>query len=136
MDEPEIEIVLTPAGEEQNEENRKRLQEELNTIGSDRFASGIGAALGVVIGGSVGATLGLLIGAAVSGVSLLQVMATVGPALGTALGAWLQAKVGRKVRVKLPDGSEAEARTAKELEKLLDLIKDFQERRARVILEP
>ncbi|MGC2221827.1 MAG: nucleotide-binding protein [Methylocella sp.] len=46
-------------------------------------------------------------------------------ALATAAGVWFQARHGRKVRLKIGD-VEAEARTAEEVESLLQLAKQFQ----------
>lgn len=47
-------------------------------------------------------------------------------ALATAAGAWVQARYGRKVRLKIGD-LEAEARTAEEVASLLQIAKQFQE---------
>ncbi len=52
---------------------------------------------------------------------------TVVPILGTVLGAWLNARYGRKVRVKIGD-IEAEARTPEELERLLEKAQKIRER--------
>ena len=49
--------------------------------------------------------------------------------LCTALGVWLQARYGRKVRLKLGEKEiEAEATTIEQIERLLELAKTFQER--------
>ena len=68
----------------------------------------------------------------------IKLAAIVGPVLGTGIGAWLQARIGRKVRLRVgPDGFEAEARTTEEVEKLLDLAREFQQRnQPKVVLEP
>jgi hypothetical protein len=47
------------------------------------------------------------------------------PSLGTLLGVWLQARFGRKVRIKVGD-TEVEARTPEELEKLLTMVRDYK----------
>ena len=48
-------------------------------------------------------------------------------AIGGALGAWLAARYGRKVRLKIGD-IEAEARTQKEIDELLKKAIEFQQR--------
>src|SRR4051794_21428092 len=48
----------------------------------------------------------------------INLAAATGPVIGAAIGAWLQARYGRKVRVKIGD-IEAEAHSAEEVEKLL-----------------
>ena len=58
---------------------------------------------------------------------IIKLSAAVGPAIGTALGAWLHARYGRKVRIKVGD-IEAEAQTPEELEKLLDKVQEIRER--------
>ena len=58
------------------------------------------------------------------------------PALAGILGAWLHARYGRKVRLKIGD-IEAEAQTAEEVEKLLDKAHEIQQRsQPTVIHEP
>lgn len=47
------------------------------------------------------------------------------PALGVVLVAWLQGRAGRKVRIKIGD-VEAEARTAEEVETLLQRAQEFK----------
>jgi hypothetical protein len=68
----------------------------------------------------------------------IKLAAIFGPILGTAIGAWLQARIGRRVRLRVgPDGFEAEARTIEEVERLLERAKEFQRRnQPKVILEP
>jgi hypothetical protein len=51
---------------------------------------------------------------------------TVGPIVGTALGAWLHAHYGRRVRLKFGD-VEAEAQNVEELEKLLACAQELQQ---------
>jgi len=138
MGQPLFQLTLIPAGDEPIPENLERLQKELNALGLlkvslDRSgAGGLGAVFGLVWVPTVSAFISTAIGTHV-----LQLMATVGPALGTALGAWLHARVGRKVRIKIgPDGFEAEAQTTDELLKLLLRAEEFQQRnRPKVIQE-
>jgi|ERR1039457_698277 hypothetical protein len=57
-------------------------------------------------------------------------------AIGTALGVWLVARYGRKVRLKVGD-IEVEARTEKQVQRLLEQAEQFQQRnKAKVIHEP
>lgn len=63
------------------------------------------------------------------GTHLGQILVTLGPAvvgaLGGVIGAWLQAKFGRKVRLKIGD-IEGEARTIEELKELLEYAETFR----------
>lgn len=59
--------------------------------------------------------------------SVLKIFSVVGPAMGTCLGAWLHARYGRRVRVKVGD-LEAEAQTPEEVEKLLSKAQEIQQR--------
>jgi hypothetical protein len=71
-----------------------------------------------------------------SGEFALKLAATVGPVLGTVAGAWLHARYGRKVRLKIGN-VEAEAQTVAEVEKLLEQAEKFQLRNEpKVIHEP
>jgi hypothetical protein len=66
----------------------------------------------------------------------VKLAAIAGPALGTGIGAWLHAKYGRKVRLKIGD-IEAEAQTREEVEKLLERAQEIQQRNLpKVIREP
>jgi hypothetical protein len=64
------------------------------------------------------------------GTLLGQFVVSIGPAFMTGIaavaGAWLQARFGRKVRVKFGD-IEAEARTPEELEELLKRVAEFRD---------
>jgi hypothetical protein len=67
---------------------------------------------------------------------LVKFAATLGPMLGTAVGAWLHAKYGRKVRLKIGD-IEAEAQTMQEVETLLNKAQEIQRRnQPQLIHEP
>lgn len=58
----------------------------------------------------------------------IKLAATMGPVLGTVLGAWLHARYGRKARVKIGD-IEAEAQTVEEVKQLLNRVEEFQRHR-------
>jgi hypothetical protein len=61
---------------------------------------------------------------------------TIGPLLGTVVGAWLHARYGRKVRLKIGD-IEAEAQSEEQVEKLLQQAEEFRQRnQPKVIHEP
>jgi hypothetical protein len=146
MNTPEISLV--PALDENNLEDRERLKRELKPI-IDLAAKPNLNRLGSIAKSAVTSVTGLgwlvrekpspgwevLIGAGVAGAPWMEVLATVGPALGTALGAWLQSKSGRKVKVKHgPNGQfEVEATNIEELKKALEVIKNQS---SKVILEP
>jgi len=53
------------------------------------------------------------------------IIQALGPVMAGILGAWLQSKVGRKVRLKLGD-FEAEASTVQEVEQLIQRAKELQ----------
>jgi len=55
----------------------------------------------------------------------IEVAKIAAPVLAGIIGAWLQARYGRKARLKIGD-IEAEARTVEEVEKLLEHAKNFQ----------
>jgi hypothetical protein len=55
--------------------------------------------------------------------------------IGAAVGAWLHARCGRKVRLKVGD-IEAEAQSEKQVRKLLEQAEEFQKRQSKVIHEP
>lgn len=66
----------------------------------------------------------------------IKVGPTVWPILGTAIGAWLHARYGRKVRLKVGD-VEAEAETVGEVEKHLAKAQEIHQRnQPKVIHEP
>ncbi len=66
-----------------------------------------------------------------TGYPLPEFLVTLGPptiaALAAIAGAWVQARYGRKVRLKVGD-VEAEARTAEEVEKLFVRAAEFRDR--------
>jgi hypothetical protein len=66
-------------------------------------------------------------GSAYLGDFAIKLAATVGPVLGTVVGAWLHARYGRKVRLKIGD-VEAEAQTIEEVQELLRRAEEFQQR--------
>lgn len=72
-----------------------------------------------------------------SGEFLLRVLQTLGSAgLGGIIGGWLRAKHGRRVWLKVGD-IEAAAQTVEELERLLKLAEEIQQRnQPKVIREP
>jgi hypothetical protein len=56
--------------------------------------------------------------------------------IAAAAGAWLHARYGRKVRLKVGD-IEAEAQTEKQVQRLLEQAEEFQNRnKSKVIHEP
>ncbi len=57
----------------------------------------------------------------------IKVASVMGPIVATGVGAWLHARYGREVRVKI-GGIEVEAQTVEEIDELLNRAKDFAER--------
>jgi hypothetical protein len=55
--------------------------------------------------------------------------------IGAAVGAWLHARYGRKVRLKIGD-IEAEAQNEKQVQRLLEQAEEFQKRKSKLIHEP
>jgi hypothetical protein len=62
-----------------------------------------------------------------------KLVASVGPVVGAVVGAWLHARYGRKVRLKIGD-VEAEAQTVEQVEELLSRAEEFQEQTRRAIV--
>jgi hypothetical protein len=125
------EIILIPAWEENTPEDRERLKREIEPIVNLAAKPNLYRARSIaksVLGGWLFQGVGVGIGAGAVAVPWMQVLATVGPALGTALGAWLQAKAGRKIIVKQgPNGErEVQVQDVKELKATLELLKQNQ----------
>ena len=62
----------------------------------------------------------------------LPLVATLGSIAGAAIGAWVQAKYGRRVRVKMGD-IEVEARTIEEVQDLLKRAQKLHQKEPRII---
>ena len=58
-------------------------------------------------------------------VEVVKTLVPVAGVIGAAVGAWLHARMGRKVRVKIGE-TEAEAQTLEEVQELLKLARKFQ----------
>lgn len=65
--------------------------------------------------------------AAALGEWFIRLTAAAGPVIGTVVGAWLHARYGRKVRLKIGD-IEAEAQSMAEVEQLLARAQEIQQR--------
>ena len=90
------------------------------------------------VGGPSGGTQKTPKGARVEFICMdvIKLAATVGPLLGTVVGAWLQAHYGR-VRLKVgSEGIEVEGRTTRQLRAVLDLANEYQRKQRTVIHEP
>jgi hypothetical protein len=110
METAEIELTLfaEPSDGPTYEEDRRKLAAALTQIG-----------------GRDGRVLDKFMGAPPD--FYVQLAAMVGPTVGTALGAWLHARYGRKIRVKIGD-VEAEAQTVAEVARLLEKAQQIQQR--------
>ena len=69
-----------------------------------------------------------------SGEFLLTLTDKIGPALIAGIAGWLHGRSGRKVRLKVGD-IEAEAPTTEDVEKLVALVEEIQQRNRRKALE-
>lgn len=101
--------------------NEPKFQEELRGFSKALHSAGIEFSRRGMAFNSVDAT----------GYPLPEFLVTLGPptiaALAAIAGAWVQARYGRKVRLKVGD-VEAEARTAEEVEKLFVRAAEFRDR--------
>lgn len=77
---------------------------------------------------------GAIFAAGAIGEIVIPLTQTLGPPFFTLLGAWLTARYGRKIRVKIGD-VEAEGQTVEEIEALLRKAKEYQEMRSTNIAE-
>jgi hypothetical protein len=106
---PRLELRLMPAPEE--DERAEAAQAEFRQVEAALEQGGNKVMPQVMIRKSIGA------GSWLSGDFIVQLLGAFG--IGSALTAWISAKLGRKVRIKIGD-LEAEASTIKELETLLE----------------
>jgi hypothetical protein len=115
----QIEIVLGRAPDDP-QENDPKFQEELEEFSKSLRTAGMTYSQRGMAFDAVDA----------AGYPLAEFLVTfakeIGPTLGVILVAWVQGRSGRKVRLKIGD-VEAEARTAEEVEGLLQKAKKFQE---------
>jgi hypothetical protein len=117
----ELEVTLIPLSDEASSWEVQTTFEEFEAAAHSNdvliFSKPV-----VVPPGYVGASADLL-----SGEFLLKLIPMIGPIVGTATGAWLHARYGRKVRLKVGD-IEAEAQTREEVETLLEKAQEIQQR--------
>ena len=113
MDTSSLQITLMPAPDERPPENLSKLRRVFEALPIRREDS-----------------------TDILDVTTSALLASLGTPLGTALGAWLHARYGRKVRLKIGD-IEAEAQTLKEVEKLIARAQEIQQRnQPKVVHEP
>lgn len=111
-------LVPVPAPDESIEQSWEELKNEFTRERGRRVAGvASGAAVGAIAGSFIVPVIGTVMGGFV-GAFCLEMVKGVGPAMFTALGVWLQARYGRRVRLKVGD-IEAEARTKEEVEQLI-----------------
>ena len=119
MSEEKIEIILLPASDDPPE-NAPEFQKELGTFNKSLRSAGVSFSPRAMTFDSVDAV----------GYQLPEFMITLGPpviaALAAVCGAWVQARYGRKVRLKVGD-VEAEGRTVEEIESLLKRAAEFRD---------
>jgi hypothetical protein len=115
----ELSIVLIPSPDDPPKHS-KEYQTELSTFAQEMRAHGIDFSTRAV----------LMESASGGGFSLgefFAVLKTVSPALAVTVGAWLQKKYGRKVKLKYKD-VEIEATTVEDVERLIKLIEERQKK--------
>jgi hypothetical protein len=78
--------------------------------------------------GVIGVTPGAGLGAAEAGEFIVTLAPVLAPVFGTVLGAWLQARYGRKIRVQFDD-IELEAQTPGQVESLLSQLEALRQNR-------
>ena len=129
---PELTITLLPALDD-GPLRSKDYQRELRHFEESLVAQGLEVGVSIEIRESgVPNTLAVVIPPYL-GDFTIKLVATVGPALGTLIGAWLHARYGRKVRLKIGD-IEAEAQNVEQVEKLLRQADQFQQRSQQKII--
>jgi hypothetical protein len=129
----ELTITLLPALDDAPPRSDS-YQSELRRFGDSLTAQGFEVGVSIELRESgVPDTLALIIPPYL-GDFIIKFSATVGPALGTLMGAWLHARYGRKIRLKIGD-IEAEAQSEEQVEKLLRQAEQFQQRNQRKIIE-
>jgi hypothetical protein len=119
MDREQIAIKLQRAPEDPAE-NDPKFQEELSEFSKSLRTAGVTFAQRGRAFDAIDAH-----GYALAEYTIKQLAPVVVPAVTGAIGIWLQARYGRKVRIKIGP-VEAEARTIDEIDKLLKRAADFQ----------
>jgi hypothetical protein len=117
----DLRLILLPApGDESNSDV---YQLRLTQFATDLGTRGLEVSSHISLRESAG------LGALSLGVFDIKVVLSIAAPLCTALGVWLQARYGRKVRLKVGEKEvEAEAPTIEQIEELLELAKAFKER--------
>ena len=129
MKAPELELAFIPVPDDAPFRSSE-YQRELRQFENSAQLQGLAIASGVELRKVAGAETVYL------GDFTIKLAVVVGPALGTIIGAWLHARYGRKVRLKIGE-IEAEAQTVEEVEKLLARAQEIQQRnQPKVIHEP
>ena len=119
MDHEQIRVKLQRAPDDPPE-NDPKFQDELREFSKSLDAADVDFSQRGRTFDAIGAH-----GYALAEYTIKQLTPVVIPAVAGAIGIWLQARYGRKVRIKI--GSvEAEARTIDEIDKLLKRAADFQ----------
>jgi len=119
MDQEHIRVKLQRAPDDLPE-NDQKFQEELGEFSRSLHSAGAHFSQSGMAFDSIDAH-----GYALAEYTIRQLAPVVIPAVTGAIGIWLQARYGRKVRIKIGP-VEAEARTIDEIDKLLKRAADFQ----------
>ena len=131
MEKPELSLTLIPAPGDPPQFHTPECQKDLwrfqQSIGSQ--GTEIYSEIDLREGG--GASAGWYLGE-----FFIKLAPGIGPVAGAAIGAWLHAKYGRKVRLKVGD-IEAEAQTEEQVKRLLEHAEEFRQRnQPKVVHEP
>jgi hypothetical protein len=125
MEPPELELRLIAAGDDsplRSPAYQQDLREFERSLGSRGLK--VSSAIAISESGSPD-TLAFIVPTYLGDFSI-KLAGIIGTALATVIGAWLHAKYGRKVRVKVGE-IEAEAQTVEEVKKLLDRAQEIQQ---------
>jgi S-adenosylmethionine synthetase len=121
----ELLISLLPARSESNWRDDRQIEYELESIARSNRAW-IEHISGEAGGSEVGVVTGTVAGMEHSGI-VIGVLAAVAAPLSAAIGAWLQSRSGRKLRLKVgPEGIDIEANSSEEMAKLLEMARQSQ----------
>lgn len=132
MEPAALDLTLLPAPDDPSIDSQE-YQKELSDFHSSLWKKGL---QGYPLRAGSGRGSEIVSSGAYLGQFLVIAPTTIGPLLGTVLGAWLHARYRRKVRLKIGD-IEAEAQTEEQIEKLLQRAEEFQRRnQPKVIHEP
>jgi S-adenosylmethionine synthetase len=121
----ELLLTLTTATSESRWANNREIELELESIARSNYL-GIEKTVGEVGGSGIGVITGSIAGLEHSGI-VVGVLAVIAAPLSAVVGAWLQSRSGRKVRLKVGrEDIDIEANSSEEIVKLLEMARQSQ----------